>query len=354
MVLVRKKSGSVRLCIDFRKLNEHTLPFDFPLPTFQETTQLLANNKYFSCLDMVSGYHQISLAPEARPYTAFSACGSKFEWSVLPFGLRNGVAIYQEMMNILLGDMQYSRALLYIDDILIFSKTFEEHIDRLIEIFEKFKTHNLKLKTTKCNLLSNQVVFLGHIISEKGIIPDKQKIEAVENFGRPRNKKDVKSFLGLASYFRRFVPNFAQIANPLYEITSEKTPFAWAEKHQAAFIQLKSSLIMPPVLSHPHFEKPFTLYTDASLFGVGGILCQTLDDGGEVVIAYASKKLSDTQTRYTITELELYAVIYAFEQFKCYLHGAPFTIVTDHKPLIWMHSMRDPSARHFRWLMKLQ
>ena len=353
-VLVRKKDGSYRLCIDYRKLNAHTKVIQHPLPTFDFTTRLLAHNKYFSGLDMVAGYFQISLSPESRPYTAFTAANNKYEFTALPMGLKNGVGLYQQVMNMVLGDMQFNRALVYVDDVLLYSRNFQHHLDSLIELFSKLEAVNLKLKPRKCGLFKKQISFLGHVIGEFGIRPDNAKIEAVQEFGTPTSKKQVKSFLGLCSYFRRFVPNFAQKAQCLFDLTSVKSKFEWSDKHQAAFITLKNDLVHPPVLAHPKFEKPFILYTDASLVGVAGILCQEHPDGGEVVIAYASKKLSDAQTRYTVTELELWALIYSVKQFRCYLHGAKWTAVTDHCPLRWLYNMRDPSARHFRWIMFLE
>ena len=353
-VLVKKKNGSYRLCIDFRKINEKMVPFCHPLPTWNECTQLLSKNKYFSTLDMVAGYFQIDLEPDSRPYTAFTVGAEKLQFNALPQGIKTGVSQFQEIMNLLLGELQYEKALIYIDDILIFSQTFEEHLATLRQVLEKLKGANLKLKPGKCSLFQRQVCFLGHVIDEFGIRPDNTKIEAVQDFGRPRNKKNVKSFLGLCSYFRRFVPNFAQIADPLFNLTSDKVKFTWGEKEQASFVQLKNALIMPPVLSHPDFTKPFILYTDASLIGVAGILCQEHPDGGEVAIAYTSTRLTGAQSRYTITELELWALVFSIKKFRCFLHGAEFTAVVDHCPLRWLCNMRDPSARHFRWLMLLQ
>ena len=349
-VLVKKKDGSCRLCIDFRKINEHTLPQDWPLPTFDMATKLLAHNQFFSGLDMVAGYYQIPLHPDSRDCTTFTAGVEKVRFTRLPMGCRNSVAEYQRLMTVLLGEMQFTKALVYIDDILIWGATFEEHLDRLTEVWEKLEGANLKLKTSKCGLFQKQVKFLGHVIGSFGIRPDNKKVEAIEKFGRPKHAKDIKSFLGIANYFRRFVPNYSLIAKPLYDLTSEKIKFKWGEEQQLAFIRLKNALCLPPILAHPNFEKPFTLYTDASLIGVGGILCQEHPEGGEMAIAYASRKLTDAQTRYTITELELWALVYAIKQFRCYLHGVKFVAVVDHCPLKHLRSMRDPTARHFRWI----
>ena len=354
VILVNKADGSRRLCVDFRALNKFVKVYTHPLPTFLECSQLLTNNAYYSSLDLFGGYHQMSLHPDSRKYTTFTVGHERLAFNVLPFGITSGSALFQQLMNVLLGDLQYKQLITYIDDVLIFAQSFEEHLERLVMVLKRLKQANLKLKTKKCHLFTKKVAFLGHTITDTGIYPSQEKIAAVKNWPSPTNRKQCRQFLGLASFFRRFIPSFANIANPLHSLTSVNVKFKWGPEEESAFVQLKNCLINPPVLANPRFDRDFTVYTDASYAGLGGILTQMDDDEGEYAIAYTSRKLKDAETRFSVYEIEMLAIIHAVQEFRCYIHGSRFTLVTDACPLTNLLSQKHPTARNWRWILKLQ
>ena len=354
LILVKKKDDSFRIVTDFRKLNKYIKDEITPLPTFSESLEILGKNKFFTSLDLCQAYLQVPLSPESRMYTAFTSGISHCQYKRLPYGLKNNTSIFQNMMNLLLGDMQYRRAMIYVDDVLIFSQTFEQHLQYLTELFDKLKSANLKLKASKCQFLKSKVTYLGHIISEEGIFPSDKKIQAVVNFPPPKNVKEVRSFVGLCSYFRRFVPDFASITYPLTHLTRPSVKFRWGTVEQECFNTLKTLLVNPPILAHPDMNKEFIVTADASSYGIGAILSQLNDNQEEQVICYYSKKLNDTQRNYSATDLELLACISALEEFRPYLYGQKFKLITDHRPIVYLQNMRNPNSRHFRYILKLQ
>ena len=353
VIAVPKPNGEVRVCLDYRKINEATVEMNTPIPSFEEASRLLAGNTFFSSLDLQRGFNQMVLHPDSYKYTAFSVQQNRYEYVRLPFGSKNSTFYFQQLMSLVLGDMQYTELLVYIDDILVFSKTFEEHLIKLRKIFTKLKEANLKLKTSKCHLLDKKIKFLGHIISAEGIYPDPKKSEAVRNFGTPTDKKSVRSFLGLTNFFRRFIENYSVIAYPLTELTSDKNKFEWTEKEDLAFNKLKRCLISPQILRHPQSDKPYKLLVDASKKGCGAILIQTDDEGRDFAIAYHSRKLKDAETRYPSYDLELLSLVEAVEHFKTYLLSAPFTIFVDCCPLKHLMTQKDPTQKHWRWINRL-
>ena len=354
LVLIKKPDSSYRVVVDFRRINEHLENFIYPLPTFESSMELLANNQFYSTLDMISAYFQIPLDKDSRKVTAFTCPPHRYQFTRMPYGLKNATSIFQKLMNLLLGSMQYKTALIYVDDAMIFSKNFTDHLVSLEELFQKMKSANLKFKPSKCFLFKDKVNFLGHIVGRDGIIPCKRKIEAVESWPTPRTGKHVKQFLGLCTYFRRFVPDFATIAHPLFELTKPKTRFHWGLEENYAFQTLKSLLINPPILAFPNPNQPYIVTTDCSGFACGAILSQLDSDGNERVISYLSRKLKLAERNYSATELEMLAVVYALEQFRCYLVGNKFRLITDHRPLLYLQTMKDPTSRHFRWILKIQ
>ena len=354
VILVAKADGSRRLCVDFRALNKFVKVYTHPLPTFLECSQLLTNNTYYSSLDLFGGYHQMSLHPDSRKYTTFTVGNERLAFNVLPFGITSGSALFQQLMNVLLGDLQYKHLITYIDDVLLYAKDFDEHLQRLVNVLSRLKQANLKLKTKKCHLFTKRVAFLGHIITENGIYPSHEKIIAVKDWPAPVNRKQVRQFLGLASFFRRFVPSFAHIAKPLHHLTSINVKFKWGPEEQSAFTQLKNCLINPPVLANPRFDRGFIIYSDASYAGLGGILTQKDDNDDEFVVAYTSRKLKDAEARFSVYEIEMLAIIHAVQEFRCYIHGTTFILVTDACPLTHLLSQKHPTARNWRWILKLQ
>ena len=257
-------------------------------------------------------------------------------------------------MELLLAGLQWKICLVYIDDVIITGRNFQEHLHNLKEVFERMKEANLKLKPSKCKFCSTKVEFLGHIVSREGVQPDPRKVEKVMSWPEPTTRKEVQQFLGLANYYRRFVQNFATIAKPLHRLTEKTTHFMWTSDCQTAFDELKDHLTSAPVLSFPNFDNNFILDTDASNTGIGGVLSQLQDDGTERVIAYASRVLTRPERRYCVTRRELLSVVTFTHHFRPYLLGGKFTIRTDHGSLIWLSNFKEPEGQLARWIEQLQ
>ena len=353
IVIVPKKDGSIRLCIDYRKVNEVTRKDAYPIPRVDDTLDTLAGAKWFSTLDLKSGYWQVEVNKDDREKTAFCTHEGLFQFNVMPFGLCNAPATFQRLMDMVLKGLLWDSCLVYIDDIIIFGKTFEHHLENLAKVFERIEQAGLKLQPQKCHLLQPQVQFLGHIVSTKGVSPDPQKTEKVKQWPTPKSTKEVQQFLGLASYYRRFVKNFASVAAPLHKLTEKHSIFRWTPSCQEAFNNLKARLISAPILALPDWSKPFVLDTDASDTGVGAVLSQ-VHGGKEVVVAYGSRSLTKAERNYCATKKELLAVIVYLEHFRPYLLGKQFTIRTDHGALTWLHKFKQPEGQIARWLQKLQ
>ncbi|KAJ9531304.1 hypothetical protein QJQ45_006755 [Haematococcus lacustris] len=354
VLFVEKKDGSLRMCIDYRALNKLTVKDRYPLPRIDDLFDKLAGKKVFSSLDLQSGYHQIRITEADRPKTAFLTPMGQFQFKVLCFGLTNAPATFQRVMNNVFRPLINKSVLVYIDDILVMSNTAEEHVRHLKEVLELMRQHKLYAKRSKCEFNKTELAFLGHIVGEHGIAVDPTKVKVVREWHVPRNLKDLQAFLGLANYFRRFIPNFSAIAAPLTDLTSKTAAaqFDWQKfggAHLKAFNGLKDALCSAPVLALPDFTKPFVVCTDASLVGTGAVLLQ---DGRP--IAYTSKKLSPPKTRYSTGDQELLAIIRAVREWRCYLDGAvDVTIQTDHNPLIYLQTQANLSRRQTRWMEEL-
>ena len=256
-VLVPKKDGSIRYCIDFRKLNAVTLKDSYPLPRTDDTLQALNGAKYLSTIDLASGYWQVALHPDDAEKTAFTTPRGLFEFKVMPFGLCNAAATFERLMERILSGLHWKTCLIYLDDVIVFADSFQAHIDRLAEVFERLRKGGLKISPRKCCLLKQEVSFLGHVVSKDGISTDTSKVEAVRNWPVPQNVHDVRSFLGTCSYYRRFIRNFASIAKPLHKLTEKQTQFKWTNECQAAFQTLKDTLLTAPILGYPDMSLPF-------------------------------------------------------------------------------------------------
>ena len=287
--MVKKKDGSWRFCIDYRKLNEATHHDAYPLPRVDATLDSLAGSIFFTTLDLASGYWQVELEPRDKEKTAFSTSKGHFEFNVMPFGLTNAPATFQRLMKCTLAGLVGDQCLIYLDDVIIFSSTFNDHLRRLASVFDRLRAAGLKLKASKCHFIQEQVTYLGHIISSEGIKPDNAKLTAVTAYPTPQNTKEVKQFMGISNYYRRFIPAYARIAELLHRILrkSSKT-FQWTEQCKASFNTFKSKLTTPPILAFPRFTDPFIVSTDASDRAIGGVLSQ-IQDGHERVIAYWSR-----------------------------------------------------------------
>ena len=352
VVLVRKKDQSWRLCVDYRRLNAATRKDAYPLPRIDDSLDALAGSMYFSTLDLVSGYWQVPLDQDAREKSAFVTRGGLWQWKVLPFGLTSAPATFERLMEKVLKGLQWQTLLLYLDDVIVFSKDFESHLERLAEVCQRFRSAQLKLRPEKCQLFQREVHYLGHVVSQHGVATDPAKIAAVRDWKTPRCTQEVKSFLGFVGYYRRFCPDFATIARPLNILSSKEVQFQWGAEEETAFQRLKTLLIEAPVLTYPDPSRQYILDTDASNEAAGAVLSQMVE-GEERVVAYYSKTFSPPQRNYCVTRRELLAVVLATNHFRPYLYGQEFRLRTDHASLLWLYKRTEPSHQVARWLESL-
>ena len=372
IVMVNKKDGEMRMCIDYRQLNKITIKDRYPLPRIDDTVDALCGSMYFSTLDLLSGYWQIEIEERDKYKTAFICEFGQYEFNRMPFGLTNAPSTFQRAMNNILKPILYGFALVYLDDIIVFSNSIENHLSHLECVFNLLKKAGLKLKRKKCEFFKEKLDYLGYIVSRKGITPNKKKLESILDYPPPKNTKELSSFLGLASYYRKFINTFADKAHPLTALTRKKAEWKWGEEQRDAFNCIKNCLTSRPILSYPNFTREFIIYTDASGYGIGAVLAQmqsplqSADSAAdselgrsesgdmEVVVAYTSKHLNDREAKWSTTEKEAYAIIHAVDVFRTYLYGRKFTVFTDHRPLEWLMSKAEPAGRLARWALKLQ
>jgi hypothetical protein len=302
---------------------------------------------------MVMGYHQIEVAEQDRAKKAFSTKEGHWEYKRLPFGLKTAPATFQRMMNVVLSGLTGSRCFVFLDDIVVYARSLAEHDSKLREVFDRLRENNLKLKPEKCEFLRKEISYLGHVISENGVLPERTKTKVIEEYPTPQTVKQLRRFLGLMSYYRRFVQNFSHLAAPLHRLLKKDVAYEWTSEHEQAFQTLKGKLITPPILKYPDFDQPFILTTDASGEGLGAVLSQ-----GEITkdrpVAFASRTLNQAEKNYSVTEKELLAIVWGMRYFRPYLYGRKFTVVTDHKPLTWIMNVKDPGSRLLRWRIKLE
>ena len=354
LLLLRKKDGGHRVVMDYRRLNSITKKDSYPLPRIDDSLRVLGGSKYFSAMDLASGYWQVDLSPEDREKCALISSEGLFEPTRMPQGLCNAPATFQRAMDNILGDLKMSCVLVYLDDITVFSRTFHEHLTHLRLVFDRLRNAGLKLKPAKCSFFQSEMEFLGHRVSRDGIAPLPGKVDAIRQMSTPASLRDIQVFIGMVGYYRQFVPHFAELAEPLVRLLTKDTPFVWGEEQESAFRALTEALATSPVLVHPDFDKPFILFTDASDVAVGAILAQHDDNKVDHPIAYYSKTLSKAERNYSVTERECLAVLLAIKQFRPFLYGTHFTVVTDHSSLKWLQQMKDPDGRLARWALKLQ
>ncbi|GET54545.1 retroviral-like aspartic protease 1 [Rhizophagus irregularis DAOM 181602=DAOM 197198] len=355
VVIVNKKTGDKRFCIDFRKINQMTITDAYPLPRIDDLLEKFRVAKWFTTIDLASGYWQIEMKEEDKEKTAFICNQGLYEFNVMPFGLKNAPAIFQRTMNKIFKEYLDKFMNVYIDDIIIYSKNWNEHLQHIKIVLEELRKANMMLKLKKCEWAKKNVEYLGHIVGTDGLKPDDKKIKKIKNLKPPKNIKQIREINGLCSYYRKFVKGYSKIVKPIMELTRKNIPFVWTDKQQKALEELKKKLTNYPILQHPNFEKEFILITDASGEGLGAILEQLDENNREIVISYASRSLVNAEKRYPITELECLAVFWGIKYFHKYLFGRKFKVITDHAALKgFISTSKVPKGRRGRWMMELQ
>ena len=350
IVLVSKKDGGVRPCVDYRKVNELVKPDGFPLPRVQDCLDAVAGSSYFSTFDLTSGFFQIPVKEADIPKTAFVCKYGHFEMTRMPFGLNNSASTFQRTMELVLQGLQWVTCLIYIDYIIVFGANFDQHMQRVEEVLDRIRQAGLKLKAAKSNLLQKEVVFLGHVVSGEGIKPCPTNITKIIDWPRPKTAKQIRQFVAMGSYYRRYIRGFASIVRPMVELTRNNRKFVWDEACEVAFAALKKALVSSQVMGYPLNDGgDFILDVDASDVGIGGVLHQ-VQQGKEKVIAYASRALNRAESNYCITEKELLAVRFFIEYFRQYLLGRRFIVRTDHQSLVWLFMLKEPRGKIARWI----
>ena len=358
VVLVRKKDGSLQFCIDFRRLNAQTKKDAYPLPCMQETMESMVGTRHLSCMDLKSGFWQVQMDKESRQYTTFTV-GSMgmYEFLRMPYGLCNAPATFLHLMQNCLGELNLTYALIYLDDVIVYSKTEEEHLVRLRAVLERFMEHCLKLKLSKCNFFRTEISYLGHKVSAAGMEPGTDGLKGITEIVPPATYTQVWKFLGATGYFQRFIKGYAQIAKPLNDLLQGENsklkshPVGLPPDALAAFQELKMKCLTVPVLAFADFKKPFLLETDASIEGLGAVLSQKQDDDRYHPVTYASRGLKGGELKYHSSKLEFLALKWAVtEQFREYLQYQPFLVRTDNNPLTYVMMMPNLDAVRHRWV----
>jgi len=363
-MLIPKRDGSSRFVIDYRALNRQTVLRNFPMPHMSDAIRLLRGMSYFSVFDARSGYWQLPLDKSTKHKTAFVTSDGLYEFNCLSFGLKNGPSEYSAFLSQVLGSMRYGNAMAYLDDTIVYSKTFEDHLKHLEELFERFRKARITLKASKCQVAMEEVEYLGLLCSKRGVRINPKRIEAVLKIVPPRNIRGVRQFLGLSNYYRKFLERYAELVHPIQLLTSPKNRFEWTEQCQKAFETIKEALTSAPILIHPDLEKRFSLKTDASQYAVGAVLSQMVklasvskskssDEMAEAVVEYFSKSLKGAQLNWTATERECYGILLAVRHFREFLYK-PFTLETDHKALLHMFTRPFADNRKVsRWAVEI-
>jgi len=348
IVLVKKKDNTLRCYIDYRGLNAVTRKDAYPLPRTDVCLDAMANTAWYSTIDLQSAYQQVILDPADRDKTAFVCREGQFQF-FKPFGLCNAGATFQRLMDIVMSGLAFQICLIYLDDILCYSRTIPDHLDRLRIVLTRLRNAGLKLKPSKCHLLQTSVEFLGHIVSSDGVSADPKKVHDVVDWPTPVNVHEVRAFVGLCSYYRRFIKDFAQVAAPLHALSEKNAKFVWTTECQTAFDKLQETLTTAPMLNMPSDNGTFVLDCDASNTAIGGVLSER-QGGIEKVIAYGSRKLSKQERNYCVTRRELLAIVNFLKYFRHYLLGRHFIVRTNHAALQWLQRIPDAIGHQARWI----
>ena len=353
VVLVRKKDGTVRFCVDYRGLNAVTIADTYPLPRIDELLDDLGNASCFSLLDSRSAYWSVKVAKEDRPKTAFADGHRLWQFKRLPFGLATAPTTFQRTMNLILTSVLGRHTLAYLDDVIVYSPNFDEHLSHLDETLSLLSKAGLKLNSPKCEFAKSEIKFLGFKVSKDGVSPDPEKVKSIEEMPAPRNVKEVRRFLGATGFFRKHIKAYASIAAPLSRLTRKDTSFVWGKEEENAFCKLKQTLATAPVLRRPDYDVPFEIHTDASKVAIGACLMQRGQDNVPYAVAYYSRKMQDAESRYPPIDMEALAVVEGVRVFDPYVYGRKFDIYTDHRPLTYVFSRKTKSPRMSRWSHEL-
>lgn len=356
MILVEAPLKDPRPCIDYRRLNEVTRTQYFPLPNIENRVETVASAKYITVLDLAKGYWQIPLSPKAQRLAAFVTSFGTYRPLRMPFGLKNAPYFFSKMMASLLNECE-EFAIPYLDDIAVYSSTWEDHLKHLEQVLRRIERANLTLKPSKCRFAQDKVQYLGHVVGQGYRKPAQLKVRAVQTFSTPTTKTDVRAFLGLAGYYSRYIPMFSVIAAPLTDALKgkcKKGKIEWTDSCEKAFQLLKEKLSSDPVLFAPDYTQEFVLQTDSSEAGIGIVLAQFDDQGNEHPVLYLSKKFTKAERSYSTTEKECLAIVFAIKRLQCYLDGQKFTVQTDHNPLVWLRTNASTNQRLMRWALALQ
>lgn len=356
IVIVRKKDGSPRYCVDYRRLNELTQDEAAPLPIIHETLKDLGPAKIFTTLDLKSGYWQIAMEESSKRYTAFATPdGATYQWRVMAFGLKNAPATFQRLMaQEVLATFLGKFAMVYLDDIVIYSQNHQEHLVHLRRVLERLQSHGLRCAVQKCHIATNTIQYLGHTITSSGNQPQQHHLRQIQAAAAPKTRKQLRSFLGLCNWLREYIPAFAELATPLTDLLGQKAKWQWTPATEEAFHNLKEALANPTPLCRPDQSRPYVLQTDASAQGMGSVLYQEREDGGRDIISYASARFRPHERRYDINEQECLALIWAIKTFRPYLEDKRFTLRTDSKTLTWLNTMKESKTKLARWALLLQ
>lgn len=355
VVMVGKKDGSIRVCVDYRKLNAITIPDRYPLPRMDDLLHEATSSPYMTTLDLRAGYWQIEVNDDDKEKTGFITPFGIFQFNRMAFGLRNAPATFQRLMDRIKNGLPQVRMLVYLDDLIIRSSTFEEHMQNLNDVFTRLKQFNLRINRNKCKFSCSEVKYLGHIITKEGIKTDPDKVSAMLKRAEPRNQKEVISFIQSCSWYRRFINNFSAIISPLSQLLKKNATWTWDDSQKEAYTKLKYALTTAPILKQADTTAPFTIKTDASNYAIGAVLLQG-EGENEHVVEYASRLLIPAERNYSTTEREALALVWAVdEKFRGYIDGGlEVKIATDHQALKWLMSLKSPSGRLARWALRLQ
>lgn len=355
MFIVESAGKDPRPCIDYRKLNAITKTKVFPIPNVEALLERVSAARYVSTLDLVRGYWQVPLTENASKLAAFITPLGTFRPLVLSFGLKNAPFVFSKLMNEVLKGAE-SFAVPYLDDVAIFSRTWEQHLQHVREVFARLQKAGLTLKMAKCHLANAEVQYLGHVVGQGKRRPSDIKVLAIKNFPLPKTKTDLRSFIGLADYYRNYIPNFAHVASPLTDALRKAEPnvVRWTEERNNAFLQIKKLLTSDPVLASPDYTRTFLVQCDASNRGLGVVLSQVNEKGEEHPVVYASRKLTTREQAYSTVEKECACMVWSIEKLSCYLKGSSFIFETDHSPLVWLNQMSNKNSRLMRWSLALQ